>query len=566
MSPTRVLAGVAVVAALLLPSVPAQNHRRNIYSNPELPAPEALRRLNLHQAWRGTVPMEGRKDGFLRIVFDGRDMFVTTRSGLVMRLDAETGQVRWRSRVGKAYTLLPYITMNRRSLFVIANATLFSLDRETGTENFEFSLPGGITAGVAVDKTRAFVPTATTELYTYALPLTGGGGGGIAGSGNQSLLIERGDGQERLGPKAMWTSKTNIQLSYRPMVSKRELLVLSPEGQGIGFHKTPHQEGVAEVLFSFDLGHKVTTAPTSFGDTAYIGCDDSTLYSVNMRNGRLRWRHTAGTPITRSPVLLDTDLFFTSDRDGLTRLDRVTGEPRWRFPHARVPYEGNPNADQFLAANDRFVYATDDSGRLLVLDRKRGTQLSMFDSSAFRFPVINDVTDRLYLAANNGMIVCLHDRDQREPMQHRRSLEEAALQKQLDERITEGSSRDVPLQEALANLEDRYDLDFVLDADKFKEANVDSPLAKLVRPPTWDNRPLRDYLKQILNQAGATFTTEQEILRIVPMPARKKKDADEEEKPAEPAKKEPAKKEPAKKEPANKDKKDANDKKEPDDK
>jgi outer membrane protein assembly factor BamB len=561
MSPTKVLAGAVVSLALLVPSVTAQ-HRRNIYSNPDLPSPEALRRLNLHQAWRGAVPMDGRKDGFLRVVFDGKDLFATTRSGLVTRLDAETGQVRWRSRVGKAYTLLPYIVTNRRSLFVIANATMFSLDRENGAEQWEFPLPGGITAGPAVDKTRVFVPTATTTLFAYNLPFTAGSL--VGGGAREARLIDRGDGEERLGPRSLWSSRTNINLAYRPLVSKRELLVLSPEGQGVGYHKTPIREGVAAELFSFDLGHKVTVQPTSFSDTAYIGCDDSTLYAINMRTGRLRWRHTAGTPITRSPVVLDTDIFFTSDREGLARLDRVTGESRWRIPHGRLTFEGNPTADRFLAANDRFVYAADDSGRLLVLDRKRGTRLSMLDTSAFRFPVVNDVTDRLYLAANDGLIVCLHDRDQREPLLLRRALEEAAMQKLLDEKITESPARDLRLQELLATLEDRYDLDFVLDSQRFAEARLDSPLGKPVKPPTWDNRPLRDYVKQILGQAGATYILDQEFLRIIPIPPKGKKDPmDAEEKAEEPAKKGPAKKEPAKKE---KDKKEPDDKKDPDDK
>lgn len=559
MSPTKVLAAAVVSVALAVPSVTAQDYRRNIYSRPELPAPEALRRLNLVQSWRGAVPMDGRKDGFLRVVFDGKDLLATTRSGLVTRIDAETGQVRWRSRVGKPYTLLPYITMNRRSVYVIANATMFSLDRETGTESWSYPMPGGITAGPAVDKTRVFVPTATTTLFAYSLPFISGST--LGGGPRESFVYVQGNNEDRNQPRALWASKTNLNLAFRPLVSKRELLVLSPEGKGIGFHKTPRGDG-AEQLFAFDLDHKVAVQPTSFADTAYIGCDDSTLYAINMRNGRLRWRHTAGTPITRSPVVLDTDVFFTSDREGLARLDRITGEARWKIPHGRLTFEGNPNADRFLAANDRFVYATDDAGRLLVLDRKRGTQLSMLDTSAYRFPVVNDISDRLYLAANDGLIVCLHDRDQREPLLLRRSLEDAVLQKALDEKITEAITRDVALQEVLATLEDRYDLDFVMDTRAFGEAKLDTPQGKLVKPPVWDNRPLRDYVKQVLGQVGASFVVDQDFLRIIPMPPKGKKDPMEPVEPEE--KKEPAKKEPAKKEP--KDKKKPDDKKDDDDK
>jgi len=36
---------------------------------------------------------------------------------------------------------------------------------------------------------------------------------------------------------------------------------------------------------------------------------------------------------------------------------------------------------------------------------------SRYDIRDFVFPVVNGATDRIYLASNNGLIVCLHDKD-----------------------------------------------------------------------------------------------------------------------------------------------------------
>ena len=88
--------------------------------------------------------------------------------------------------------------------------------------------------------------------------------------------------------------------------------------------------------------------------------------------------------------------------------------------------ESNPDADRFLAANPKFVYAADRSGRLLVLDRARGHKLSGYDTHFFHVPVINEVTDRIYLAANSGLIVCLHDKDYATPYRQRRAEEESS--------------------------------------------------------------------------------------------------------------------------------------------
>src|SRR5262249_20195549 len=94
-------------------------------------------------------------------------------------------------------------------------------------------------------------------------------------------------------------------------------------------------------------------------------------------------------------------------RSGLFRVDRLTGETVW----------GNGSADRFLAANPKFTYAMDRSNMLMVLDRKRGTELSQYCFRDFVFPVSNELTDRIYLAANDGLFVSLHDRDYPTPVE-----------------------------------------------------------------------------------------------------------------------------------------------------
>jgi hypothetical protein len=49
-------------------------------------------------------------------------------------------------------------------------------------------------------------------------------------------------------------------------------------------------------------------------------------------------------------------------------------------------------------------------GRLVVLDRVRGTVLSTLDVSAYVLSTTNDQTDRVVLSANDGTMIALHDR------------------------------------------------------------------------------------------------------------------------------------------------------------
>jgi len=149
----------------------------------------------------------------------------------------------------------------------------------------------------------------------------------------------------------------------------------------------------------------IIVPPGQHGDIAYVASQDSNLYAVHVVNGSIEWRFTTGTPIVYRPAVTDDDVYVTTDRGGLRRLDRKTGQAIWR----------NGAADHFLAANPKVVYATDRSGHVLVLDRTRGTQVGSYDAREFTVPVSNDLTDRIYLAAHDGLIVCLHDRDLAKP-------------------------------------------------------------------------------------------------------------------------------------------------------
>ncbi|MFO0876760.1 MAG: PQQ-binding-like beta-propeller repeat protein [Gemmataceae bacterium] len=521
MTAKRWLAGTVLLMALVTPVVLAQTYRRWVYSNPSLPAPEALARLNLHLAWQNAVPMDGGRDAFLRIEPIARDLIILTRSGLVTRIEAETGRTIWRTRVGKPYTILPYFAANSRSIYVIANATMISLDRETGVQKWDYPLPGALSAAPAVDEEQLYVPTVTTRLYAFYLPFVSLTNQRELSPGEvrrESLIYSRGEGEDRVRPKPIWAEQTNFDLTFRPLLSSEEGLVVSPDGRGEGFIKILRENTPSPEIYRFDLDTKVSMQPVEYGDTAFIGADDATLYAINMKNGKLRWRHTAGTAISRPPVAMDRDVFVTSSREGLARLDRVTGEALWRIPRGSEVLDANPDADRYLASNERFVYASDPSGRLLVLDKKRGVRLSMLDTTAFRFPVINPVTDRLYLAANDGLILCLHDRDQKTPIRQRQSLEDAnsPLLKRLAQTINAPAAKETSLRDVLLDMRKKYGIHSVVAQRAFQEARQPNPEEQLVKTPAAENRPLGDHLQRILNQVNATYQVVENTILIIP--------------------------------------------------
>ena len=70
-----------------------------------------------------------------------------------------------------------------------------------------------------------------------------------------------------------------------------------------------------------------------------------------------------------------------------------------------------------IGANEEFVYIRDRQGQFLVYDAKRPTNpapkrsapLAGLDLAEFNVHIVNTASDRVYLAADNGLIVCLRD-------------------------------------------------------------------------------------------------------------------------------------------------------------
>lgn len=498
-------------AAALLAQIPSTRER--IYSRPAIPSAESLRRLNLTQQWRAYVPMAGARDGLLQAHLDGKDLFVLTRSGMVMRLDAETGVTRWRARVGaKPYTMLPYVAVNTRSVLVIANATLVALQRGDGSKAWDFRLTAGISAPPAVDDEQIYLPGVDERLYAYYLPFASEAAGAESPVyGERALRAE-------VRPTPVWEEQTNITLSFRPVQTTETLMVVGPSGRAFGFWKTAREGTTSHEAFRFDADGKVTVAPGHYGEMGYVGTDNGALYAINLTTGRQRWRHVAGTEISRRPVALEGDLFVTSKREGMARLDRATGDSLWRVPARGGATETNREADRFLAANSKYVYAFDESNRLLVLDRKRGARLSLLDTTGFRFPVVNEITDRLYLAANDGLIVCLRDREQLEPIRHKAKLEEASspTRKILETKVSMPSGKPTALRDVLAQLNAKYKLRFVVAEQAFKQAGLANVQDRQISTPRADERPLKDQLQRILNLVKATYLLRDDTILIIP--------------------------------------------------
>jgi len=206
-------------------------------------------------------------------------------------------------------------------------------------------------------------------------------------------------------PQLIWTYKTET----RPETRLEQVCLLTDNflfeagANGLFFAISKFEP---RIFYHFQADAPVSAPLGQHGDTAYVPSEDYRLYALEIGTGRILWRFVSGGRLLQKPRITDDSIYLAAERAGLYRIDRITGEMIWR----------NPHADRFLAVNKKFVYAVDNLGTLLILDRANGTQLASYAGTReFVVPLANEVDDRIYLASNDGLLICLHDRDYARP-------------------------------------------------------------------------------------------------------------------------------------------------------
>ena len=138
------------------------------------------------------------------------------------------------------------------------------------------------------------------------------------------------------------------------------------------------------------------------------------------------------------------------------------------------------------------------------------------------------MNDRLYLAANSGLIVCLHDREYTKPIFHQKQLstgtantpeelKKLALEN-LSHKVSHPGFQDpMPLREAIEKLRKSYNIRLFCFDRAFLDSGKQPVNDKLVTIPKVNDVPLGDLIKQIVGQVGGTYELTGDVIQIVPL-------------------------------------------------
>ncbi|HYV35907.1 MAG TPA: PQQ-binding-like beta-propeller repeat protein, partial [Gemmataceae bacterium] len=276
---------------------------------------------------------------------------------------------------------------------------LFTVDKDTDLTDYGFGLEFAPSCTPVADNDYLFVCIGE-RLVRYVVPDFR-----LA----QKLQAELGQTAKKKGspqPIRQWSFNAFDNLSLRPIVNLETLVLTTDGGTVYMIDKDNPREDIAVVYGKFQTEGPVISPPAYDKSIMYIPCADYYLYALDTYGNKLLWRFAGQAPIVETPRATDADVFVKVSKGGIFRVDRATGEARW----------ASKDAVKFLATNQKFVYALDSVGNMLIVDYLRGKTMAAWDARNWIVSIGNDLTDRIYLASHDGQILCLRNKDNVKPL------------------------------------------------------------------------------------------------------------------------------------------------------
>lgn len=351
-----------------------------------------LERYGMTRRWFVQIPTQRIRERVLSLKQQEDLLFVASDRGLLHCIDSESGRILWTQTVSENASQVYAPALTKDFVFVTSGTRLSQLERATGRIVMTTGLSSAASSGPGADENFCFVQTIDNRITAFSLHP----------DPDEELKLWPFKRKFTL-PYVQWFFDAGSRLANPPIVLRDRVLFTS--ANGVVFASVLNERSL---YYRFIPGAPIA-APVTFRDRSlYVATVDYNLFAVDVMSGRTKWRFASGYPIYRPAVPFAEDVYLTPEGGGLFALDNADGTLRWI----------NESPVRVVAVSQSRVYAMSSTHRFLVLDRKTGASLGGWPSNDFPISAYNQTTDRIYLATERGLIICLAEKANQTPYLH----------------------------------------------------------------------------------------------------------------------------------------------------
>ena len=336
------------------------------------------------RAWGGDAQVP-KRDALAALHVRDDTVYAVTRAGTVSGLKRDSGQLQFTYAIkGGSQTLFPPVVL--KDEVVYPTATTLEVYKRDGRFTRSVPLPFAVrtaAAGVGstvflagdypqggarvvkIDLTQPYVPIGWEFL---------GLNGGRSGYTSGLQVVE----------DAVYAAGLDGYV-YAVLVRSREKIWPIPDGV-------------------FKTGGAIEADLAADATGVYVASTDSVLYALNRNSGKLRWQYFAGVPLREAPVVTSDRVYIKVPGKGLVVFDKILATPS----QFREPLWTSPDAQQFLAQDERFSYLRGKDNRVVAVDKKTGEAKFQTKRKDFAVFGTNTKDDGLvFVASTAGNVIAI---------------------------------------------------------------------------------------------------------------------------------------------------------------
>jgi len=406
---------------MLLSASPAFAQRSRLMTS--LPNRQILDRYGLQRAWWSQATIDPRQDRVRYITVDEELVYIQTRQGFVTAFENETGRILWSALLGRPNAPSHPLSSNEKIVTVATGLDLFAVDKYSGKVLWSIRTPSTPSTSPVLDKDRAYLGFLDGSVYAFNLAKVRElyAEGRLPEWSFQSVAWRYSTGKEVSTPPLTNGFVVNFAsrdgMLYTVTAAERKLLfqfetdapVSAPLTEATLEIKKAVADSTDAEADSTETGSETeSTKETVTRHLLYMASEDYNFYCLDRVSGQVLWEFVSGLPVRTKPRVVGKQVFLLPLRGGLHCLSAENGQQHW----------WRPNAAGFLAASPQVVYTSDRFGNVVMLSRKDGSVLGTLPMRKFSIRLANDRTDRLYLATEDGLVICLHEKEREFPIYH----------------------------------------------------------------------------------------------------------------------------------------------------